>query len=187
MKAKRYVWVGLMVFIFVVGVLILTSGPAMAQAQVTQGDVAVQLAKQLGLDSTSAERAIAALTAAGIVPAGGWNAETPATPAFIGALYAVVNSAITAGTITPPALLNNASALVAAAAAAAGMPNTVVVSAVVAAGGNQGQATTGGTFGAATAASVAGGPAGAPGGAGAGGAGAGGGAGGGGGVISPSR
>lgn len=187
MKAKKYAWTGLMVFIFVVGAFILTSGPALAQ---TQGDVAVRLAALLGLDSTSPDRAIAALTAAGIVPKGGWNAETLATPAFIGALYAAVNSAVAAGTITLPAALNNTSALVAAAATAAGVPSTDAVNAIATAGGDRGQASTGASFGTAVAAAPAAGGAagGAPGGYLGGGAAPGGGAGGGGGgAVSPSR
>ena len=190
MKAKRYAWVGSMVFIFVVGALILTSGPAVAQ---TQGEVAVRLAALVGLDSTSADTAIAALTAAGIVPAGGWNAEAPATPAFIGAVYVAVSNAIAAGTITPPAALNNASALVAAAATAAGVTSTVAVNAVAAAGGNPGQAATGASFGVAVGAAPAAGPApapaaGVPGGyVGGGAAPGGGGGGGGGGAVSRSR
>ena len=190
MKAKRYAWVGSMVFILAVGALILTSGPAVAQ---TQGEVAVRLAALVGLDSTSADTAIAALTAAGIVPAGGWNAAAPATQAFIGAVYTAVNNAVAAGTVTPPAAMNNASSLVAAATTAAGVPSTVAVNAVTAAGGNQGQAATGASFGvavaAAPAAAPAPAPAGVPGGYVGGGAapGGGGGGGGGGGAVSPSR
>ena len=184
MKAKRCAWVGLMVFIFFVGALILTSGPAMAQ---TQGEVAVKLAALLGLDSTSPDRAIAALTAVGIVPQGGWNAEAMATPAFVAALYAAVSSAVAAGTITPPAALNNASSLVAAAATAAGVPSTVAVNAIATAGGDREQASTGASFGVAVAAAPAAG--GVAGGYLGGGAAPGGGAGGGGGgtVASPSR
>jgi hypothetical protein len=185
MEAKRYAWVVLMVLIFVVGALILTSRPAMAQ---TQGEVAVSLAALLGFDSTSADRAIAALTTAGIVPAGGWNATAPATPAFIGALYTAVNSAVAAGTVTPPAAVNNASSLVAAATTAAGVTSTVAVNAVAAAGGNSGQAATGASFGVAVAAAPAPAAGGVPGGYVGGGAAPGGGAGGGGGgAVSPSR
>lgn len=177
MKTRKCIKVGLMVLIVVMGGLILNSSQALAQ---TQGDVAIKLATVLGLDSSSAENAIAALTAVGIVLT--WNSRAPATEAFIGALYGAVNSAIEAGKITPPSSLPNASALVAAAATAAGLPSQIVVKAIVAAGGNRDLASAGASYGVSLAAAPPGGFVGY----GAGYYGAGGG-GGGGGVASPSR
>lgn len=142
MKTRTCVKVGLMVLIVVMGGFILNSGQALAQ---TQGDVAMKLATLLGLDSSSAKNAIAALTAAGIVLT--WNPTAAATEAFIGALYTAVNSAVQAGKITPPPTVPSAAALVAAAATAAGMPSNVVVKAIVAAGGSQDQASAGASFG----------------------------------------
>lgn len=156
MKAKRYAWVGLMVCITVIGTLILTSGPAMAQ---TQGEVAVKLAGLLGLDSTSTGRAIAALTAAGIVPAGSWKAEAPANQAFIGALFAALSKAIDVGAITPPAAMKSASSCCGAAVTAAGVPSIVAVNAIATAGGDRGQASIGASFGVAVAAAPAAAPA----------------------------
>jgi hypothetical protein len=113
----------------------------------TQGDVAVKLAALLGLDSTSVDKAIAGLTAAGIVPAGGWNARAPATQAFIGALYGAVYSAIVAGKIAPHPTLRNAAAMVAAASTAAGVPSNIVVNAIASAGGPRDQASVGASYG----------------------------------------
>ena len=152
MKTRKCIKVGLMVLIVVMGGLILNSSQTLAQ---TQGDVAIKLATVLGLDSSSAENAIAALTAAGIVLT--WNSRASATEAFIGALYAAVNSAIEAGKITPPSSLPNASALVAAAATAAGLPSQIVVKAIVAAGGNRDQASAGASYGVSLAAAPPGG------------------------------
>jgi hypothetical protein len=152
MKTRKCIKVGLMVLIVVMGGLILNSSQALAQ---TQGDVAIKLATLLGLDSSSAENAIAALTAVGIVLT--WNSRASATEAFIGALYAAVNSAIEAGKITPPSSLPNASALFAAAATAAGLPSQIVVKAIVAAGGNRDLASTGASYGVSLAATPPGG------------------------------
>jgi len=177
-RMKRSV---LLLFLWVVfGVALITS-EAMAQ---TQGDVAMQLAAILGLDVSSQANAITALTFAGVVPAGGWNATAEATQSFVSALYVAVNSAVSAGTITPPANLGNASALTAAASTAAGISSTTAVNGVVSGGGNQGQANTGSSYGSALAGGPGpgGGPGGAPGG-GAGGSGGGGTGGGGGGGI----
>lgn len=141
-----------MVLIVVMSGLILNSSQAFAQ---TQGDVAVKLATLLGLDSSSPENAITALTAAGIVFT--WNANTSATEGFVGALYLAVKEAIEAGKITPPSSLPNASALVASAATATGLSSNIVVKAIVAVGGNQGQASAGASYGVAFAAAPAGG------------------------------
>jgi hypothetical protein len=152
METRKCIKVGLMVLIVVMGGLILNSSQALAQ---TQGDVAIKLATLLGLDTSSAENAIAALTAVGIVLT--WNSRVPATEAFIGALYAAVNSAIKDGQITPPSSLPNASALVAAAATAAGLPSQIVVKAIVAAGGNRDLASAGASYGVSLAAAPPGG------------------------------
>lgn len=180
MKTRKYIKVGLIVLIVVIGGLILNSSQAIAQ---TQGDVAIKLATLLGLDSSSAENAIAALTAAGIVLT--WNSRAPATEAFIGSLYTAANSAIEVGKVTPLSSLPNASALVAAAATAAGLPSNIVVKAIVAAGGNRDLASAGASYGVAHAAVVA--PAAPPGGFFVYGAGYYGGGGGGGGAATPSR
>lgn len=142
MKTRKGISIGLMALIVGMVGLTLSSGQALAQ---TQGDVAIKLAALLGLDSSSAEIAIAGLTAAGIVFT--WNATAPADEAFISALYPAVNSAIEAGKIYPPSLVVNASALVAAAATAAGLPSQVVANWIVAAGGNRDQASAGATYG----------------------------------------
>ena len=152
MKTRKFIKVGLMVLIAVMVGLILNSSQALAQ---TQGDVAIKLATLLGIDNSSAENATAALTTAGIVLT--WNISAPATEAFIGSLYAAVNSAIEAGEITPPSSLPDASALVAAAATAAGLPSQIVVRAIVAVGGNQDQASAGASYGTSFAAAPAGG------------------------------
>jgi hypothetical protein len=134
--------VGLMVFIVVMGGLILNSSRVFAQ---TQGNVAIKLAILLDLDSSSAENAIAALRAAGIIFT--WISRAPATRGFIGSLYTAVNTAIEAGKITPPSSLPNASALVAAAATATGLSSNFVVRAIVAAGGNRDLASAGASYG----------------------------------------
>jgi len=152
MKTRKCLKVGLMVLIVVMGGLILNSSQALAQ---TQGDVAIKLATLLGIDSSSPENAIAALTAAGIVFI--WNANTPANEGFVGALYLAVKETIEAGKITPPSMLPNAWALVAAAATAAGLPSQIVVRAIVAVGGNQDQASAGASYGTSFAAAPAGG------------------------------
>jgi hypothetical protein len=122
--------------------------PSQAAAQaVTQGDVALALARELALTANNADEAIAALTAIGIAPAGGWDAGAPATPNTVGSLYTSVNSAINAGTVSPPAALGNASALVAAAATFAGMPSSAVVNAITNAGGDSASATQGASYG----------------------------------------
>ena len=161
MKTRTCVKVGLMVLIVVMGGLILNSSQVLAQ---TQGDVAIKLATLLGLDSSSAENAIAALTAAGLVlrtlmsgASTMWNSSAPATEAFICSLHTAVNSAIEAGKITPPSSLPNASALVAAAATAAGLPSQIVVKAIVACGGNRDQASAGASYGVSLAAAPPGG------------------------------
>ncbi len=142
MKTKTCVKVGLMVLIVVMGGLILNPGQALAQ---TQGDVAIKLATLLGLDSSSAENAIAALTAAGVVFA--WNPKMLATEAIICSLFTAVNNAVQAGKITPPPTVPSAAALVAAAVTAAGLPSNIVVKAIVACGGDQDQASIGASFG----------------------------------------
>ena len=142
MKTRKCTKVGLMVLIVLIGGLILDSSHAIAQ---TQGDVAMKLAALLGLDSSSAENAIAALTAAGVDLA--WDAAKPVTGGSTCSLYAAINSAIGTGKITPPSLVPSASALVAAAETAAGLTSTTVVSAIVSCGGNQAQASTGATYG----------------------------------------
>jgi hypothetical protein len=152
MKTRKFIKVGLMVLTVVMVGLILNSSQALAQ---TQGDVAIKLATLLGIDSSSAENATAALTTAGIVFI--WNIRAPATEAFIGSLYAAVNSAIEAGKITPPSSLPDASALVAAAATAAGIPSYIVVKAIIAAGGNREQASAGASYGTSFAAAPSGG------------------------------
>ena len=122
--------------------------PFQATAQnISQGDVALELAKLLGFDVDSADSAITTLTAKGIVPSGGWNAAAEATSTFIGSLYSAVNNAISQGTLTPPSALGNASALVAAAATAAGMAGITAVEAVVAAGGDWASASQGASYG----------------------------------------
>ena len=143
-------------FLLVCG-LILIPADGIAQ-EPTQGDVALQMAGMLGFPAATAEEAIAALVAAGVVPAGGWNSSAPATSGFIGSLYTATNNAIAQGTITPPAGLGNASALVSAAGTAAGMPSSTAVGAVVGAGGDQTSANLGATFGTAAAAAGTGGP-----------------------------
>ncbi|MFH0788730.1 MAG: hypothetical protein V2B13_14105 [Pseudomonadota bacterium] len=144
MKGKKKLKGGFLLVLGVFFVVVVLSGEALAQ---TQGDVAMQLAAMLGLDSSSASAAITALTNAGVVPAGGWNITAIATQSFEGALYVAISAAITAGTITPPANLGNASALTAAASTAAGVPSSTAVNGIVASGGNQSQANTGATFG----------------------------------------
>lgn len=149
MKTKCFK-AGFLFLFLMVGGLVFTSGEASAQ---TQGDVAIKLATLLGMNITdsagqpSAQLAITALTNAGITPAGGWNAMAPATPQFLGALFAAVNNAVLAGKITPPARASNASALVAAAATSANLPSNEVVNAISSAGGDKDQASTGASFG----------------------------------------
>ncbi len=121
--------------------------PFQATAQnISQGDVALELAKLLGFDVDSADSAITALTAKGIVPSGGWNAAAGAISSFIGSLYSAVNNAISQGTLTPPSALGSASALVAAAATAAGMAGITAVEAVVVAGGDWASASQGASY-----------------------------------------
>jgi hypothetical protein len=197
-------------------IFLFASGPVFAQGgAATQGQVALNLAKLLNLNlcpgavaagtllnpnlcpGATAADAIAALTALGITPAGGWSANAPANSNFMATLYTSVQSAVTAGTVPGASLgtLGNASAVVAAAGTGAGLSGDMVVDAVTGAGGNQSQATTGanagssGVFGFSPASggpSFAGGPA-YSGAGGAGGPGAGGpGGGGGGGGVNPS-
>src|SRR4030042_4225570 len=132
MKTRNLIKVGLMVLIVVMVGLILDSSQALAQ---TQGDVAIKLETLLGIDSSSGENAASALTTKGIILI--VSIRAPATEAFIGSLYAAVNSAIEAGKLTPLSSLPNASALVAAAATATGIPSYIVVKAIVAAGGTR--------------------------------------------------
>jgi hypothetical protein len=136
-------------FIMIAGMFI----PSQAAAQdVSQGDVALALARELGLAANNADEAIAALTANGIAPAGGWDAGAPATPNTVGSLYSSVNSAINAGTVNAPASLGNAAAVVAAAATFAGMPSSAVVNAITNAGGDSGSASQGASYGSSAAA-----------------------------------
>jgi len=111
----------------------------------TQGEVALKLAAYLGLDTSSIDNAVAALTVVGIIPEGGWNAGATADAAFAGALFTAVNSAAESGAITAPPNLGTASALTAAALTAAGVDPATAVAGIVAAGGNQANAQSGTT------------------------------------------
>ncbi|MBN2570229.1 MAG: hypothetical protein JXB42_12435 [Deltaproteobacteria bacterium] len=119
----------------------------------TQGEVALKLAEDLGLDTSSIENAIAALVTVGIVPGGGWNAGAVVDAAFAGSLFTAVNAAAESGAISAPSTLATASALTAAALTAAGVDATTAVTGIVAAGGNQTNAQSGATIGTTTAAS----------------------------------
>lgn len=142
MRLRNCTKVGLMVLFVVMTGLILSPNQALAQSQ---GDVAMKLAALLGLDSSNAQNATAALTAAGIVLT--WDPTASVTGAFTCSLYTAVNIAIETGRITLPSLVPNASALVAAAETAAGLSSTTVVNAIVSCGGNQAQASAGATYG----------------------------------------
>jgi hypothetical protein len=203
MKKNRKGIVSKFALIVIALIFLFASGPVFAQGAATQGQVAWNLAKLLNLNlppAATAADAIAALTALGITPAGGWNVNAPATGNFMAALYTSVQAAVTTGAVSGVSLgtLGNASAVVAAAGTGAGLSGDMVVAAVTGAGGNQSQATTGanagssGVFGFSPAPGAAGGAGGAgSGGAGSGGAGGAGGAGGsggggGGGGVNPS-
>jgi len=135
-----------------VGLLLVTGTPVLAAP--AQGDVAVMLADYLGLDASSPENAISALTGVGIIPGDGWNAGNDADDAFIGALYSAVNEAVKEGTIVIPPGLTSSASLVAAVLVEAGMVSTTVVDAIVAAGGNRDDASAGASFGAAAGAAA---------------------------------
>ncbi len=119
------------------------NGEVMAQSQ---GDVAMQLAAILGLNASSPDNAISALTAKGVVPSGGWNANAPVSQSFVCPFYGALNGAITAGAISPSKNLNNASALAAAAATAAGLSSSTIVDEVVSCGGDREQASAGASY-----------------------------------------
>jgi len=140
------------VSVLMIGLFLATGSPVLAAP--VQGDVAVMLADYLGLDSSSPENAITALTGVGIVPTGGWNAGDDARDAFIGALYSAVNDAVEEGTIVIPPGLETSAALVAAVLVETGMVSTTVVDAVVAAGGTRDDASAGASFGAAAGATA---------------------------------
>jgi drug/metabolite transporter (DMT)-like permease len=144
LKKKHGFLIVIALFFMVAGLMFVLTKD---MAQITQGDVALEMAKLLEFEVTTDDDAVAALQAVGIAPEGGWNISTTATPGFIGSLYSAVNNAISQGMLTPPAALGNASALVAAAAAAAGMDSTTAVNAVTAAGGNQTSASHGASYG----------------------------------------
>lgn len=190
MKKSRKDVIRKLAFIVITLFFLFASGPVFAQgAGATQGQVALNLAGILGLSTASVADAVAALTAAGITPAGGWSASAPADSNFMAALYTSVQAAITGGSVAAPGNLGSASAVVAAAGTAAGLSGSMVVGAIVSAGGNQGQANTGATLGGSGVYgySAPGGAGGAGGGAGFGPAGGGGpGGGGGGGGVNPS-
>ena len=119
------------------------NGEVMAQ---TQGDVAMQLAAILGLNASSPDNAIAALTGKGVVPVGGWSSNAPVGQSFVCPFYGALNGAITAGAISPSKDLNNASALAAAAATAAGLSSSTFVNEVVSCGGDREQASAGASY-----------------------------------------
>ncbi|MBC2696398.1 MAG: hypothetical protein HGJ97_18895 [Desulfosporosinus sp.] len=158
LKKKHGFLIAISLFFMVAGLMFV---PTKAMAQTTQGDVALELAELLGFEVTTAQEAVWAIEAVGIIPKdegkelteatpdfiGGWKISTEATPDFIASLYSAVNNAINKGTLIPPSVLGNASALVAAAATSAGMASTTAVEAVVAAGGNQASASQGASYG----------------------------------------
>lgn len=181
-KKSRGVLSGLVVCVAIV-LLLFASGSALAQ-RAKQGEVALNLVFILGLNlpaGATAADAVGALTALGISPSGGWNADAPASSGFITSLYISVEAAFTAGKIAPTAGLGSASAAVAAACTSAGIPSSAVVNAIANGGGNARQARQGATMGLSVPGTVASfGPA--------GGGGVGGGGGGGGGISpSPSK
>lgn len=135
---KRFFWWGLLLWLLFL--------PALAQSQThspLQGEVAVQLARMLGLDSSSPDQAMAFLTNLGIRPPGGWNPKSPTSQEFIAALYGSLVKALRVGTVTRPVGLPDASSLLAAALTSSGMSSPGTVRSLVAAGGGGIQASMG--------------------------------------------
>lgn len=147
--------------IMLVGLVVLlalfASGPVLAAGTgATQGDMALNLASTLGLSlpaNATGQDAINALSALGINPSAGWNANAPADGNFISSLYTAVQSAFNAGRISPAGGLTPSS-VVASACTSSNISQSECVDAIQKGGGDSGAATQGATLGA----KAAGGP-----------------------------
>jgi hypothetical protein len=109
-----------------------------AQAQSTlQGEVAIQLARLLGLDDSSPAQAINALTSLGIIPQGGWIPGMQASQDFITSLHKSLSRGMKARAVTPPTGLPDSSSLMAAALTSSGLSSRETVRKVEIAGGER--------------------------------------------------
>ena len=109
-----------------------------AQAQSTlQGEMALQLARLLGLDASSPAQAITALTNLGIIPLGGWIPGMQTSQGFITSLYRSLTRVMRAGVVTPPTGLSDSSSLMAAVLTSSGLSSSETVRRVEIAGGER--------------------------------------------------
>jgi hypothetical protein len=109
-----------------------------AQAQSTlQGEVALQLARFLGLGNSDQTQAINALTNLGIIPLGGWIPGMQTSQRFITSLYRSLTRVMGAGVVKPPTGLPDSSSLMAAVLTSSGLSSREAVRKVETAGGER--------------------------------------------------
>ncbi|MDX9745502.1 MAG: hypothetical protein WCX84_03810 [Syntrophales bacterium] len=135
----------------VVLVVFFFAGTAPAQVTgATQGSVALNLASLLGVSlpaNATGQNAVDALSALGISPESGWNANATADSNFISSLYKAVLTAFNTGKIAPKSGAHAPSSLVAAACTSANISQSSCVDAIRNAGGSGDAAAQGAGFG----------------------------------------